>query len=87
MALPATEVGGDYYDFLSLGRERLGLVLYLAPQPSGHWLILVKEQQGEAARQRSVPTLSDDVEAAVAETCAVVRALLEKRRSRMREPV
>ena len=27
MCLQAREVGGDYYDFLSLGRERLGLVI------------------------------------------------------------
>ena len=27
ICIPAREVGGDYYDFLSLGRERLGLVI------------------------------------------------------------
>lgn len=27
VCIPAREVGGDYYDFLSLGRERLGLVI------------------------------------------------------------
>src|SRR3989442_5969655 len=25
--IPAREVGGDYYDFLDLGRDRLGLVI------------------------------------------------------------
>lgn len=27
VCIPAREVGGDYYDFLNLGRERLGIVI------------------------------------------------------------
>jgi serine phosphatase RsbU (regulator of sigma subunit) len=32
VCLPARHVGGDYYDFLDLGQQRLGLVMVTSPE-------------------------------------------------------